>query len=175
MGKRIITLGKWENKPIEWIVLKEENNNALVISRLALFAMDCRNNGNTAMDWEYSVLREYLNGEFYNKAFSGTEKLKIVNAKLEDVNNAKDNVFLLSKQEAETLMTQEERKCGNGTNCNGHSCNTCYQYSHIHGTCCWLRTRYDRNSNYYKIEPNGTISYSYGVRSIRPSVWIKEK
>lgn len=174
MSKRIITLGKWENKPIEWIVLKEENNNALVISRLALFAMDCRNNGNTVMDWEYSVLREYLNGEFYNKAFSGTEKLKIVNAKLEDVNNVKDNVFLLSKQEAETLMTQEERKCGNGTGCNGHSCNTCYQYSHIHGTCCYLRTRYN-NDYYCRIYSDGNIGYSSSTRSIRPSVWIKEK
>ena len=172
MSKRIITLGKWENKPIDWIVLKEENNNALVISRLPLFAMDCRNNG-TTMDWEYSVLRSYLNGEFYNKAFSSTEKLKIVNAKLEDVNNAKDNVFLLSKQEAETLMTRDERKCGNGTGCNGHNCNTCYQYSHIHGTCWWLRTR--NSSSYYYISCDGGMSYTYCTYSIRPSVWIKEK
>ena len=174
MSKRIITLGKWENKPIEWIVLKEENNNALVISRLALFSLDCRNNGSTVMDWEYSVLREYLNGEFYNKAFSSTEKLKIVNAKLEDVNNAKDNVFLLSKQEAETLMTKDERKCGNGSSCNNHNCNDCYKYSHIHGTCCYLRTRRD-NNYYYRILPDGNIGWDYGVRSIRPSVWIKEK
>ncbi len=172
MSKRMITLGKWENKPIEWIVLKEENNNALVISRLALFSMDCRNNGNTTMDWEYSVLREYLNGEFYNKAFSSTEKLKIVNAKLEDVNNAKDNVFLLSKQEAETLMTQDERKCGNG-NCPG-DCKTCYQHSNSYGTCCYLRTRRD-NNYYYRIYIDGSITYAYNVRSIRPSVWIKEK
>ena len=108
MSKRIITLGKWENKPIDWIVLKEENNNALVISRLPLFAMDCRNNG-TTMDWEYSVLREYLNGELYNKAFSSTEKLKIVNAKLEDVKSSKDNIFLLSKVGAENLLNKTER------------------------------------------------------------------
>ena len=172
MSKRIITLGKWNDNPIEWIVLKEENNNALVISRLALFSLDCRNNGSTVMDWEYSVLREYLNGEFYNKAFSSTEKLKIVNAKLEDVNNAKDNVFLLSKQEAETLMTQEERKCGNG-DCPG-DCDTCYQSSNSWGTCCYLRTRYD-NNNYCSICPDGDIDYDSGMRSIRPSVWIKEK
>ena len=170
MSKRIITLGKWENKPIDWIVLKEENNNALVISRLPLFAMDCRNNG-TTMDWEYSVLRSYLNGEFYNKAFSSTEKLKIVNAKLEDVNNAKDNVFLLSKQEAETLMTQDERKYGNGRCPSGF--NTCYQRINSYGTCCYLRTRLD--NYYYRIHPNGSIDYSYDVKSIRPSVWIKEK
>ena len=171
MSKRIITLGKWENKPIDWILLKEENNNALVISRLPLFAMDCRNNG-TTMDWEYSVLRSYLNGEFYNKAFSSTEKLKIVNAKLEDVNNAKDNVFLLSKQEAETLMTQNERKCGNGE-CPGN-CNICYQSSNSQGTCWYLRTRRD-NNYYYRIYLDGNIGWSYNVRSIRPSVWIKEK
>ena len=172
MSKRIITLGKWENKPIEWIVLKEENNNALVISRLPLFAMDCRNNGNTTMDWEYSVLREYLNGEFYNKAFSGTEKLKIVNAKLEDVNNVKDNVFLLSKQEAETLMTQDERRYGDGR-CH-NNCNTCYQRINSYGTCCWLRTRYN-SDYYYFINYGGNISYTYATFSIRPSVWIKEK
>lgn len=172
MSKRIITLGKWNDTPIEWIVLKEENNNALVISRLALFAMDCRNNGNTTMDWEYSVLREYLNGEFYNKAFSSIEKLQIVNAKLEDVNNAKDNVFLLSKQEAETFMTQDERKCGNGE-CPGN-CNICYQNSNSWGTCWYLRTRRD-NNYYYLTCVDGSISWTYHVRNIRPSVWIKEK
>ena len=68
MGKRIITLGKWNDKPIEWFVLKKEKFGTLVISRYALFSLDCRNNGNTVMDWEYSVLREYLNKEFYSKA-----------------------------------------------------------------------------------------------------------
>ena len=128
------------------------------------------------MDWEYSVLREYLNKEFYSKAFSDSDKLKIVNVKLADVNNTKDNVFLLSKEEAETLMTQEERKLGDG-NCNrwtyGYNCNNCYQYSDRHGTCFYLRTKLDNNC-YYIINIDGGINYGYNVRSIRPSVWIKE-
>lgn len=38
MSKRIITLGKWEGNPIEWIVLKEESFGTLVISKDMLFS-----------------------------------------------------------------------------------------------------------------------------------------
>ncbi len=174
MSKRIITLGTWDGKPIEWIVLKEESFGTLVFSKLALFSLDLSWNG-TSGTWQYSSLREYLNGEFYNKAFSADEKKKIINCFLKSPESTKDNVFLLSKEEAETLMTQDERKCGNGTWCNGHNCTDCYKYSHNHGTCVYLRT--PQNSHYmYAIHPSGSINQDYGgCISIRPAIYIREE
>lgn len=174
MSKRIITLGTWNGKPIEWIVLKKESFGTLVFSKLALFSLNLDWYG-TSGTWTYSNLRLYLNTEFYHAAFSADEKKKIVNCFLKSPESTKDNVFLLSKEEAETLMTQDERKCGNGTSCNGHNCKYCYKYSHIHGTCFYLRT--PQNSHYmYAINSSGSIKQDYGgFRSIRPAIYIREE
>ena len=95
MSKRIITLGKWNDKPIEWIVLKEETFGTLVLSKDILFKDKFDDNSN---DWIKSHIRKYLNEDFYKKAFSEGEKLKIVNAKLEDVKSSKDNIFFVKVQ-----------------------------------------------------------------------------
>lgn len=109
MSKRIITLGTWDGKPIEWIVLRNDKVGTLVISKNSLFNSYFDNDSN---DWKKSNIRKYLNNAFYNKAFSEIDKKNIINAKLEDVNDSKDNVFILSKTEAETLLKDEERKIG---------------------------------------------------------------
>lgn len=175
MSKRIITLGTWDGKPIEWIVLKEESFGTLVFSRLALFSYNLGWNGQ-AGTWKDCNIRSYLNGEFYQKAFTDDEKKKILNSFLEDPEGTKDDVFLLSYCEADTLMTQDERKCGDGTNCNSHNCERdCYKFSDRHGTCVFLRT--PQNSSYmWVIHPSGELIKNHaGWRSIRPAMWIREK
>lgn len=49
MSKRQITLGTWNEEPIEWIVLKEQDGRALVVSEDILFEQYFNsdyNNGN---------------------------------------------------------------------------------------------------------------------------------
>ena len=174
-NKPTIQFGTWEGKPIEWIVLKRESFGILIFSKLALFSLNPNNNGK-AGTWTDSGLRHYLNGEFYDKAFTENEKKKIINCFLKEPESTKDDVFLLSYEEANTLMTQDERKCGNGSWCNGHSCqNDCYKFSDRHGTCVYLRT--PQNSSYmWVIHPSGTLEKNHdGWRSIRPAMWIREK
>lgn len=72
---------------------------------------------------------------------------------------------------------QNERAYENKTGCNGHSCSDCYQYSHQHSTCWWLRdpctddsrcayiVRYDGNNVYVGVS---------SIRQVRPAVYIKE-
>ena len=38
MSKRVITLGTWNGNPIEWIVLKEDGFQTLVVSKWPLFS-----------------------------------------------------------------------------------------------------------------------------------------
>lgn len=177
MSKRVITLGTWNGNPIEWIVLKEDGFQTLVVSKWPLFISRFNQNNSDGNRWDSSALRNYLNSSFYQSAFDENEKKKIISAYLSDPNGTKDNVFVLSLSEAENLMTQNERAYGNKTGCNGHSCSDCYQYSHQHGTCWWLRSPYTGNSEYAcRILYSGDINYDSvaSIRSVRPAMYVKE-
>lgn len=60
--------------PIEWRVLEKSYGNLTVISE---YALDCKpfdEEGETD-EWDSSSLKEWLNSEFFNKAFSSEENL----------------------------------------------------------------------------------------------------
>lgn len=179
MSRRSITLGTWDGKPIEWLVLKEEGLATLVISRYPLLSHKFNENTNNGNRWDSSSLRKYLNNEFYKQAFNEEEKKKIVNAYLSSSNGTKDNVFVLSKEEADALMKVEEFKYSN-TWCSGVSggCVNCYKVvlSNNNSTCCWLRTG-NSNDSVWRMGPDTSYSECSVTNdfSVRPSVWIKEQ
>ena len=78
-------------QPIEWHVLAKENDKMLVISR---YGIEAKRFDSSSNNWKNSEIRKWLNGEFYNKAFTDQEKNSITSFN-------GDNVFLLSKEEAE--------------------------------------------------------------------------
>lgn len=155
MSKRIITLGTWDGNPIEWIVLKEENSNMLCVSKKVLFCHCFNDNANKGSAYNTSDIRAYLNKDFWNSAFNATEKKRIVNTLLADSNNAKDDVFLLSKSEVVSLMTPEEAICG------------IWWYTRTAKT---NNTVYDHDAN-----KNAFGEYLMDDDGIRPAMWIKEK
>lgn len=103
---------KWE--PITWKILKADDSELFLMSNEALDAAAYDDLSNTSYDWENSSLRNWLNGTFYNAAFSGTEKNAIINKTVQNEanpsystsggNSTQDNVYLLSIQEAETSV-----------------------------------------------------------------------
>ncbi|MBR6089843.1 MAG: serine/threonine protein kinase, partial [Anaerolineaceae bacterium] len=109
------TFGRYEQDrnsgadPIRWRVLTVENGRALVMSLYGLEAIRY-NRTYTDVTWETSYLREWLNGEFYNTAFSAQEKSMIAEVRNVNQNNPKhgtrggndtwDRIFLLSYDEA---------------------------------------------------------------------------
>ena len=94
--------------PIEWQVLAKEGNKMLVLSK---YGLDAKCFDDDSNDWADSEIRQWLNNDFYNKAFNGNEKKLINSSNLSDVCTS-DNVFLLSKEEAEKYFANdEERKC----------------------------------------------------------------
>lgn len=111
MSKRVITLGTWDGKPIQWLVLKEEGLATFCISKEIIFSHCYNDNENKGSNYAKSDIRKYLNCNFFKTAFSEVEKKKIVSVKNTD-SNTKDNVFLLSKSEIESLMANGERICG---------------------------------------------------------------
>lgn len=101
-----------DKTPIEWLVLARDGNKALLISRYGLDAQPY-NKDNTSVTWETCTLRTWLNGMFYNKAFSSAEQAAILTTNVDNSksqcysgwntsggNNTQDKVFLLSYAEA---------------------------------------------------------------------------
>ena len=107
MNRQIIKLGTWDGKPIEWIVLKEEDFGTLVISKSILFSkrFDKQRN-HSGNKWDECELRQYLNNDFFEKAFNDVEKRSVVYALIlgDECPNTKDNIFLLSCSEASSLF-----------------------------------------------------------------------
>ncbi len=111
-------------EPIEWQVIGSRNGHTLLLSK---YALDCKKYNETYTDitWENCTLRSWLNNDFYNTAFSSSDKKRIVTAHNENPdsyelykpwnygssvygaeggNATDDKVFLLSWTEARDYL-----------------------------------------------------------------------
>lgn len=120
-----ITFGAYEQdnkkkngqEPIEWLVLENNGESLLVISKYVLDGQPYSNAYDTytynpyPVTWEYCSLRAWLNSTFYTTAFNDGERARIqttllsnkakamFNEKVDGGNDTLDNVFLLSYEE----------------------------------------------------------------------------
>jgi len=123
-----VVLGSYEQdndlsngaEPIEWQVIGTRDGHTLLLSK---YALDCKRYGERYMDttWDNRMFRAWLNNDFYNIAFSDSDKKRIVTAHNENPdsyelykpwnddsyvygaeggNTTDDKVFLLSWTEA---------------------------------------------------------------------------
>ena len=111
-------------KPIEWIVMKNEGNQVLLLSKYVLDAKPY-NEEFEKVTWETSDIRKWLNNEFYTTVFNKTEKAKIQTSLIKNEDNSEyrtsggndteDKVFLLSEKEAETLFSNDDERIAKAT------------------------------------------------------------
>ena len=111
-------------KPIEWIVMKNEGNQVLLLSK---YVLDTKpyNKEWEKVTWETSDIRHWLNNEFYTTAFNKAEKVKIQTSLIKNEDNSEhgtsggndteDKVFLLSEKEAETLFSNDDERIAKAT------------------------------------------------------------
>ena len=80
-------------EPIEWLILDENENGTLLLSR---YVLDCVqfNTTKTEVSWESCSLRSWMNDDFYNAAFDDDEKASI-NTVIIKRNNTSDRIFAL--------------------------------------------------------------------------------
>ena len=91
-----------DKTPISWRVLSVNGNDAFLMSDKIL---DCCNEeiaGDISKGWEKSSIREWLNKDFYDEAFSNDDKksIKETNVINTEENNTKDRIYLMSAEEA---------------------------------------------------------------------------
>ena len=117
----VITFGSYEQdnnsadgtEPIEWIVLDREEDELLLLSQ---YALDARQYNLTQTDatWESCTLRQWLNTDFLNQAFSPVEQGQILDTTVSGDDNVTwgtdagpdtvDKVYLLSMAEAKRYL-----------------------------------------------------------------------
>ncbi len=108
-------------QPIEWIVLDEQNGYTLLMTKQIIASQGWVNKGKEGITWAESDLRQWLNNEFYNMAFSTDEQENIALFNVTQPQNPRyetpagkatiDPVTLLSYQEIIHYMpTDAERK-----------------------------------------------------------------
>ena len=112
-----VAIGQYPD-PIEWLVLAEKDNQMLLLSKDALASLPWHNT-HTAVTWDQSDLRAWLNGEFLETAFSKEEQAAILVSDLDNGDdygygtpvgdNTQDKVFLLSVSEMQTYLPEPLR------------------------------------------------------------------
>ena len=192
-----ITFGSYEQdnnisngkENIEWQVLDRKDNKVLLISK---YALDSRsyNSEYTSVTWETCTLRKWLNGEFFNSAFSADEQAEILDTKVTADENPNfdsysgkdttDKIFLLNITEiVKYFSSQEARRCvptayaieqgawlSSDNRVGGKS--TCWW---------WLRTTGELLTRTVNGNSDGSVYYrgSYVGDSdvcVRPALWI---
>lgn len=156
----VITFGTYEGSPIEWIKIQEENKMVLLVSKYSLFSAPFNSNSNDG-HWSRSTIRAFLNNKFFNESFTNEEKKQIVNVKLTDVNNCKDNIFLLSTDQVASLTQQQQKDIN------------------LENVWCYTRSYANRNSSYLVWCSQRGITFDYFSATsnylIYPALWTRKQ
>ena len=180
-------------KPIEWIVMKNEGNQVLLLSKYVLDAKPY-NKGWENVTWQTSDIRQWLNNEFYTTAFNKTEKAKIQTSLIKNEDNSEygtsggndteDKVFLLSEKEAETLFSNDEEKIAKATEYaekSGVYVNEEKSGVYVNeekSVLWWLRSPGDDSSLAAEVNDDGWVDrrgddVDYDYDGVRPALYLK--
>ena len=102
-------------EPIEWEIIGSDDTTYTLMSKKSLFKEAYNSSLSADMSWENSTLRDKLNNDFYNEAFSKKEKESIVSTKNSTYclpyNNAyvdKTDAFYEETEEKVYILSEEE-------------------------------------------------------------------
>lgn len=185
-----------DKTPIEWLVLARDGNKALLISRYGLDAQPY-NKDNTSVTWETCTLRTWLNGMFYNKAFSSAEQAAILTTNVDNSksqcysgwntsggNNTQDKVFLLSYAEASKYFGVTYNSSNTKSRvaptayaiAQGAGKNSSYKTADgIDAGWWWLRSPGAYQSSAAGVRTGGSLFFNdvnYDSGSVRPALWV---
>ncbi len=176
--------------PLEWLVVSVDEENMILLTKKVIDFMPFDESGSGA--WSTSSLRTFLNGDFYNDAFSAEEKAAIGSHTSVSEDNPEyessagkdstDKVFLLNIQEYSSMMAKAGgRQPAKAT---AYALKKgCHEYTKeknktkIVGSWFWLRSTGFTGSYNAICYSDGEISYGGQLSGIslgvRPAISIK--
>ncbi len=182
-----------EKVALEWTVLKVEKNRALLIANKAIDHVPFEKTAYKAgskITWETSSIRQWLNSEFYDLAFSDSDKAQILNGgsaeegiAIVNLSNIRtdlgacadtyDKVFLLSADEAEALFADDNARTVKGT---AYAMDQGARFEGNQASW-WLRTMGETYDRAAVVLHDGEINYTgyninFGSAAVRPCIWI---
>lgn len=170
------------NENIEWLVLEVKDGKALVISK---YALDCKPY-NTEWDdvtWEKCSLRQWLNNDFLNSAFSEDEQKLIPTVTVtadenpdydtDPGNDTKDKVFLLSITEVNKYFNSDSVRQCKSTN----YAEATGAYTKARNCLWWLRSPGFRQRSAAGVNVVGDVledgdTVDLVICAVRPALWI---
>lgn len=155
---------------IEWLVLDRKRDSLFILSRYGLEGKQFDNSLFTS--WKECSLREWLNGDFANSAFSDDEETLILN------NTDDDKISLLSIEEADKHFSSDKaRKCFPTDYAFEHWSERKFYGDNVSSEPWWLKTRGSKASNTACVWSDGKV-WKDGVEAendylfVRPAIWI---
>jgi len=117
----MMTLGRYASEPVLWQIVEENGKTATLLCARGL-EVKPYNGSPECVTWESSTLREWLNGEFLNSAFTEEERARLVKTRIcaerneaystEFGNDTEDTVWIPGIREAERWFGSDaERAC----------------------------------------------------------------
>lgn len=193
----IIEFGKYraagdkdgQKEAIAWLVLAKDGDKILVMS---VYGLDTQpyHTETQKITWDDSYIRKWLNGYFYEEAFSSSEKAEILETtvKPEKVwdcspgEETSDSVFLLSKGDVSSYIEdnvylddiREIMHCKPTS-----SAKTQDIYVNDDGACWWwLRNTSRNNTIAYRVSSDGLVDVNgYELKTkrglVRPAMWLR--
>lgn len=172
---------------IEWIVLAKEKGKILLISK---YALDCKafSLDEEEDSYDNSYLRDWLDTEFIENAFSDTEKSNIAETQIKSDKKPdktlKDKIFLLNNDEAEKYFSNDKsRRCSptayakkRGVKCPEDLQDVEFDED-VKNTCCyWLRSPGYHDDMISIVDYEGKV-YTRGQFTdeeigVRPALWL---
>ena len=180
----LVELGSYEGKALQWRVLSKNGNDVFLLADRYVTQKEY-NDEDGDITWEDCTLRTWLNGDFYNTAFSDSEKAAIQETTYENADNplyhtsggndTKDYVTLLSLSDIvnpsygfpEKYYCNSETRIATGLDSDDTSQND---------SLWWLRSPGYFSSNAAYVHEFG-YAYAYGIsvdfdRAVRPALYL---
>ena len=178
-------MGTWRGEPLKWRMLKKEDGKALLICTEVVESKPY-NSAFTNVTWAECDLRKWLNGEFFQAAFSAGEQGLIVATKLKNPGNGSygaqggadttDKVFCLSINEVESLFKSDsDRKCKPSAHVEAEG--EVLMSKDKSGANWWLRSPGDEQGNAASVSGGGHVyedgwRVNIGFFGVRPAFWL---
>lgn len=176
-----IVFGKYEQdnndsngaEDIEWLVLKKTDERILVISRYILESTNA-----TLFPWDENPERRWLNGSFYNDAFTDLEKslisLTAIQSEKGVGTDTEDSIFLLSTIEVNNYFANDDARACSATE---HALASGIKANEYNKCSTWLLRTFDSNGHAV-VGHHGDVfsanTYSADAKSgLRPAMWIE--
>jgi hypothetical protein len=113
-----MVFGNYRGEPLGWLILAQEGEKALVIAAKSIDIKQFHEvyEWNVDAAWETSSLRQWLNNDFYNEAFSESEQARIQETMVSnfqpdsyiEYNDTNDKVFVLSTDEVNQELDKDK-------------------------------------------------------------------